>query len=91
MVVDSVESRQFRTQAGHEVNACVGRAVAIAIAKCRQERGVDNIRVCRSTHSSPITLHSLSAKTVVLPPLSASMRSIGWVGGPGMSIGSEPR
>ena len=44
-----------------------------------------------SIHSRPITLQSLSAKIVTLPSLIASTRSIGSVGGPGMSIGSDPR
>ncbi len=43
------------------------------------------------THSRPRTLQSPSAKTVVLPFLNATTRSIGSVGRPVMSIRSHPR
>ena len=42
MVVDPIESRDFRTEAGDQIHPLVGTSVPISISKRREKRGVDD-------------------------------------------------
>ena len=73
-----------------EIDPRVGLAVAVGVAERRQERRMNDVERAvdpLQAHHAP----ELVGEDRTLPSLIARTRSIGSVGGPGMSIGSEPR